>query len=130
MKKANPEAKKAEMTALLSSLEEFESALEAGYGDNDRRSDKVEHFSNHYSERNALLIVMQRPSATEVHGYGDWQKLGRQVKKGAKGIRILAPAGHAKVTDKVTGEEKDGRAFFRLISVFDKSQTEAKENVK
>lgn len=44
-----------------------------------------------YSLNNLLLIVAQRPDATQVAGYGAWQKLGRQVRKGEKGIQIIAP---------------------------------------
>ena len=48
------------------------------------------HF-HHYSPNNCLLILMQRPDATRVAGYRKWQELGRQVRKGEKGIKILAP---------------------------------------
>ena len=44
-----------------------------------------------YSFANVCLIVSQRPDASRVAGYKTWQKLGRQVRKGEHGIRILAP---------------------------------------
>src|SRR5207247_3740371 len=44
-----------------------------------------------YSFANVCLIVSQRPDATRVAGYKTWQKLGRQVRNGEHGIRILAP---------------------------------------
>ncbi len=44
-----------------------------------------------YSPNNVWLILAQRRDATRVAGYRTWQKLGRQVNKGAKGIAILAP---------------------------------------
>src|SRR5579871_913343 len=44
-----------------------------------------------YSTHNCMLIAMQRPGATRVAGYRAWQALGRQVKRGAKGIGILCP---------------------------------------
>ena len=45
-----------------------------------------------YSYRNSLLIMMQNPAATCVAGYKAWQKnFNRNVKKGEKGIQILAP---------------------------------------
>src|SRR2546425_218781 len=44
-----------------------------------------------YSFSNVLLIRMQRPDATRVAGYRKWQELGRQVKKGERGIAILVP---------------------------------------
>lgn len=48
---------------------------------------------HHYSYRNTLLIAMQRPDATMVAGYESWKKkFGRQVNKGEKAIKILAPS--------------------------------------
>ncbi len=44
-----------------------------------------------YSFGNTLFIVMQRPSATRVAGLTTWNRLGRYVKKGEKGIMIFAP---------------------------------------
>ena len=47
----------------------------------------------HYSFSNTLLIAMQKPEATYVAGYTSWQRnFDRQVMKGEKGIKILAPA--------------------------------------
>src|SRR3954468_21987182 len=45
-----------------------------------------------YSLSNTLLIAHQRPDATRVAGYCAWQDLGRQVRKGERGIRIFAPS--------------------------------------
>src|SRR2546430_1541053 len=44
-----------------------------------------------YSFGNQMLIALQCPEATRVAGYRTWQKLGRQVRKGERGIAILAP---------------------------------------
>src|SRR5439155_15710779 len=41
-----------------------------------------------YSARNVLLIALQRPSARRVAGYRTWQSMGRQVRKGERGIAI------------------------------------------
>src|SRR5437773_4549799 len=46
-----------------------------------------------YSWGNVLLILAQRPDATRVAGYRTWQALGRQVRRGEKGVRILVPLG-------------------------------------
>ena len=47
---------------------------------------------HNYSFGNALLILLQCPTATSVAGYNDWKKkFGRQVKRHEKGIQILAP---------------------------------------
>lgn len=44
-----------------------------------------------YSYRNTILIYSQNPEASYVKGYKAWNQLGRYVKKGAKGLAILAP---------------------------------------
>ena len=49
-----------------------------------------------YSLRNVMLIASQKPTATHVAGFHAWHKLGRFVKKGEKGILILAPDRSAK----------------------------------
>ena len=72
-----------------------------------------------YSFGNCVLIFSQRPTATRVAGYQSWKKLGRQVQKGAKSIKILAPM----MKKKKTREEQDS-LFFRAVSVFDVADTE------
>jgi antirestriction protein ArdC len=79
-----------------------------------------------YSFNNTLLIAFQRPAATRVAGYRAWQKLDRQVRKGEKAIRILAPC-RVKVGE--TENADATQAAFRVVgfkwaSVFDVSQTE------
>lgn len=95
----------------------------------------------HYSVNNNILIMMQKPDATLVQSYTGWKKMGRFVKKGEKGIRILAPAPFKleKEQDKLdeSGKavlDKDGEAVkekveinltaFKPVSTFDISQTE------
>lgn len=79
-----------------------------------------------YSLNNLMLIVSQRPDASQVAGYKAWQSLGRQVRKGEHGIRILAPCVR-KVDDAATGEPTARVVGFRCVSVFDVSQTEGDE---
>lgn len=80
-----------------------------------------------YSANNSLLIAMQMPEATAVASYTDWKrKFNRQVRKGERGIRILAPVRYRR---KVEGEDGDEAviehlAGFRLASTFDVSQTD------
>jgi antirestriction protein ArdC len=80
-----------------------------------------------YSFGNICLIVSQNPAASRVAGYRTWQKLGRQVRKGEKGIRILAPC-RVKLAEWEGLEGERGSAFrvvgFRCVSVFDLQQTE------
>lgn len=97
---------------------------------------------HNYSFNNTLLIAMQKPEATLVAGYQAWQKkFNRQVKRGEKGIQIIAPAPfkekqEIEKTDPETGEiviGKDGQpetevverviTKFRVTTVFDVSQT-------
>jgi antirestriction protein ArdC len=75
-----------------------------------------------YSFNNCMLIAMQRPDATRVAGFHKWQELGRQVRKGERSIRILAP--HTfKAENEETGETEE-RIYFRAVSVFDIAQTD------
>src|SRR3954451_4856890 len=46
---------------------------------------------HHYSWRNVLLILAQRPESTRVASYRTWQSLGREVRRGETGIRIVVP---------------------------------------
>lgn len=81
---------------------------------------------HNYSFYNQMLIAMQNPDATLVAGYKTWQGMSRQVQKGEKSIRILAPGqSKCKETDEVTGEETEKVvSYFFSVSVFDISQTE------
>jgi len=83
-----------------------------------------------YSFGNVLEIVSQRPNATRVAGYGTWKKLGRQVRKGAKGIRIYAPMIGTKkqAADsacEVTATDCEKRLYgFKAVYVFDLADTD------
>jgi len=88
---------------------------------------------HNYSFGNILEIARQKPDATRVAGLYAWNQLGRKVRKGERGIRILAPV--IGVRRKKDAEaEKDIRTQnqavlvgFRSAYVFDVSQTEGKE---
>lgn len=75
-----------------------------------------------YSIGNQILIAMQRPDATRVAGYRKWQSMDRQVRKGERGIRILAPI--VKKVENEQGDEEKRAVWFKLVSVFDVSQTD------
>lgn len=86
---------------------------------------------HHYSFNNSLLIYLQRPDASHVAGYQAWKiKFHRQVKKGEKGITILAPIPRKFKKVEVnaeTGEEEEvviDYTAFRAVTVFDIAQTE------
>ena len=76
-----------------------------------------------YSLSNSLLIMAQFPQAAHVAGYRTWQKLDRQVRRGSKAIKILAPI--MKRNRRAADEEKTVVAF-RTVSVFDVSQTDGR----
>jgi len=63
-----------------------------------------------YSPTNQLLILLQRPGASRVAGYRVWQGLGRQVRKGERGITILAPVRRRVGTDSTTAEGSESTA--------------------
>ncbi len=78
-----------------------------------------------YSWRNSMLIMMQRPHASRVAGYGTWKKLGRQVRKGERGIMIFAPCPWKRERETDGGEtETEQGIFFRAVHVFDVAQTD------
>ena len=84
---------------------------------------------HNYSFGNILQIARQRPTATHVAGFGKWKELGRFVKKGEKGIQILAPVtGYRRRKDEAEQETetKPVRILigFRAVYVFDIEQTE------
>ena len=90
----------------------------------------MSRFHN-YSLRNLMLIVAQKPEATKVAGFRTWKQLGRNVIKGEKGIRILAPLIRKKIdtvhTPAAISQSQDTELCgFRIVHVFDLSQTDGK----
>jgi antirestriction protein ArdC len=79
-----------------------------------------------YSWGNCLLIASQKPDATHVAGFQTWLTLRRSVRKGEKGIVILAPmVGKKRAEQEDTTETDQARVFgFRAAHVFDVSQTD------
>ena len=93
-----------------------------------------------YSFGNTLLIFDQRPDATFVKGYRAWNDLGRYVKRGSKGITILAPLiktveAFAEPADKAVYQQAEGKKTkkkklvgFRTVTVFDISDTDGDDS--
>ena len=98
-----------------------------------------------YSVNNTMLIYMQRPDATHVAGFNKWRdQFGRNVLKGEKGIRIIAPTPYKKKVEEIKRDpdtkapllDADGNAImeekeikipmYKPVAVFDVSQTEGK----
>jgi len=84
---------------------------------------KVAAKFRRYSFNNQMLILLQCPEATHVAGFRAWQEMGRQVRKGEKSLGIFAPSTR-KVRDETTGEESRRVVGYRVVSVFDVSQTD------
>ena len=89
-----------------------------------------------YSFGNIMLIARQKPDATNVAGLRTWNSLGRFVKRGEKGIFILAPMVGRRSTKDVATDEPSQDATtegqrtlygFRAVYIFDIGQTEGKE---
>lgn len=90
-------------------LSEITASIERGIKElfeSDRYVDYLQTMSrfHSYSVRNTILIHMQRPDATVVAGFNAWKKkFQRHVKKGEKGITILAPTPYKKKIEEKAG---------------------------
>jgi antirestriction protein ArdC len=81
-----------------------------------------------YSLYNVMLIASQKPDASYVAGFRTWNQMGRFVKKGEKGILILAPIVRRKAENEEDRDEASASiAGFRAAYVFDVSQTDGQE---
>ena len=128
-------------------IKEITDKLEAGIKDLFSSEKYMEYLQtmskfHNYSFNNTLLIMFQKPDASAIAGYNAWKdKFHRQVKKGEKGIKIIAPAPYKKTVevekvDKAGQPVFDGNGnpvmttkeiqvpTFKVTSVFDVSQTE------
>ena len=132
-------------------LKEITDRLEQGIAelfDSERYREYLKVMSkfHNYSFNNTLLIAMQKPDASLVAGFSAWKNnFGRNVMKGQKGIKIIAPSPYKvkqemKKIDPHTQQPiigKDGKPVteekeitipaYKVVSVFDVSQTEGKE---
>jgi N-terminal domain of anti-restriction factor ArdC len=109
-------------------IEELIRALEQGKSETLMRFLDFQARFHDYSFRNCLLIAIQKPDATHVAGFRRWRYLGRFVKKGEKGIMILAPIVRKRsAQDESDEEETRAVCGFRAVYVFDVSQTEGEE---
>jgi antirestriction protein ArdC len=93
-----------------------------------------------YSFGNCLLIALQRPEATLVAGFQRWKQLGRTVRRNERGIALLAPMiGRRQPMDSESEDDSSAETAahtsrsgstirgFRIVYVFDVSQTEGRE---
>ena len=114
------------------------------------QSDKYKQFLNvmakfpRYSVNNTMLIMMQRPDAQLCQSFTGWKQMGRYVKKGEKGISILAPAPYKIEREQIKLDDKGRPVFdadgepvkekvevtiraFKVVKTFDLAQTDGKE---
>jgi antirestriction protein ArdC len=128
-----PQQRQTAKEIIAANVKELIAQLEAGRSDAlTAYLDAMSRFHN-YSFGNVLEIARQRPDATRVAGLYAWNQLGRKVKKGEKGIRILAPIiGVKRKADEEAAKDpayqnKPVLVGFRNAYVFDVSQTEGAE---
>lgn len=106
-------------------LQQLVQALVQGQSETLNRYLAVLAKFHRYSFRNVLLIMAQRPDATHVAGFHAWKQLGRFVKKGEKGIAIIAPVARRPSTEEESEPKADPPpAAFKVSYVFDVVQTE------
>ena len=132
-------------------LKEITDRLEQGITelfDSERYKEYLQVMSkfHNYSFNNTLLIAMQKPDASLIAGFNAWKNnFGRNVMRGEKGIRILAPSPYkirqeVEKKDPQTGKTvigSDGKPVtetkeiqipaYKVVAVFDVSQTEGRE---
>ncbi len=107
-------------------LDELVSALESGHSETLTAYLKTMSLFSKYSLNNLFLIARQRPDARRVAGYQTWRKLGRFVRKGEKGIAIIAPLVRRKSTDEIEEASQNVRvvAGFKVAHIFSEEQTD------
>jgi antirestriction protein ArdC len=128
-----PQQRQTAKEVIAANVKSLIEQLEAGHSDAlTAYLDAMSRFHN-YSFGNVLEIARQKPDATRVAGMWSWNQLGRRVKKGEKGIRILAPIiGIKRKKDEdaekdITKQNTRVLVGFRNAYVFDVSQTEGAE---
>jgi hypothetical protein len=126
------DAERAEFRAARAALVEGVKTFEP---EGDRQEQAFERLTQRYSERNSLLIIMQKPiTAGYVQAMSKWNEEGRKIRKGAKALYILAPAkdgqrADVEIEDETTGETvkltaSPSKKRFVWVRVFDKIDTE------
>ena len=132
----NPKQPQPRQTAkemIAANVQSLIEQLEAGHSDALTAYLNAMSRFHSYSFGNVLEIARQRPTATRVAGMYAWNQLGRRVKKGERGIRILAPIigikrkPDAEAEEDITKQNTRVLVGFRNAYVFDVEQTEGVE---
>ena len=110
-------------------LNRLMTALEPGQSDTLKNYLAVMSRFTRYSWGNILLIYSQRPDATHIAGFHAWLKMRRFVRKGEKGIVILAPmVGRKKADNELVEDQKTRLYGFRAAYVFDRLSRDFRES--
>src|SRR5205085_5495628 len=110
-------------TITTRALDELAALLDAGQSEGLTALLRTMGRFHRYSWHNVCLIARQRPAATRVAGFHAWRALGRFVRKGEKGIAILAPIVGRAMTNSDDESSRTVRGF-RAAYVFDVEQTQ------
>jgi len=143
MPAVEPTSGERKIDAVLKQLKDGVESIQGS--DNFRQFLTVMAKFHDYSIGNQLLIMLQRPEATRVAGFNTWKDMDRWVKSGEKGIAILAPIFQPRATCPACGarlprgarfcsecgktveiEVEVSPRYFKVVYVFDVSQTEGK----
>ena len=110
-------------------LEQLMAALEGGHSEALKNYLRVMSRFHKYSWGNCLMIYSQRPDATHLAGFQSWLRMHRCVRKGEKGIVILAPMVRRKKSADELSQDDQTRLFgFRAAHVFDRLSREFRES--
>jgi antirestriction protein ArdC len=113
---------------VTNAIDDLRAALDAGRTEELTRYLAAMGRFHRYSMHNVFLIALQKPNASHVAGFHTWKNLGRHVKKGERGIFILAPMLRKKRDTKHEARDADEILMgFHGCAVFDYSQTEGRE---
>src|SRR5262245_42439764 len=105
-------------------LDDLAAKLDEGKSESLTRLIQAMARFHNYSPSNVLMILGQRPDATRVAGVRTWNRLRRHVRQGEKGIAIFAPMRVKRREEAGDGKEEVDRVSFRVVHVFDLSQTD------
>jgi len=117
---------------LQSHIQQLADEMRQGRSENLRRYLEYAAQFHHYSFGNILLALSQYPKLSRIAGFKQWNRLGRRVRKGQKGIMILAPITLRKGPKDAEGSKEDEQrplqifTLFKPVYVFDETQTEGK----
>jgi antirestriction protein ArdC len=112
---------------LTDAIEKLAQQLEARNSESLKAWLRAMKYFRKHSWANTLLILLQRPDATQVAGLRAWSKLQRQVRRGERGIAIYAPIIHTfqvKQNDSDSTEERQLLTGYKIVYVFDIKQTD------